>query len=498
MDIKIHKRDESKIVVECPEGISKELWNYLSAYVPNFRFSPLYKSGIWNGRIHFLDIRDNSCGIGLVGEVLEFAKKGHYGAEVGFENGESVSVEEFREFVEGLDITDSDGDPMAVRDYQMQAAFDSLRKCNINIESVTSSGKSLILYIIIRWMESKGKKVILIVPRIGLVEQMFSDFESYGWDDIGGKCRMIYGGEKKVFDCLVTVSTWQSIFRNTKLFEAFDCMIIDEAHEAKGKSLQSIAAACMNARWRIGCSGTYPEYRSCDWFSIVGSIGPLKKYSSYKSLQDAGHIAKLKIFSVVLRYPLDYRLNVFDKAQKDYSEETDIVNESPDRCRFILKMAQNLKGNTLILFTKVEKHGVPLHSLFSKELRGKALRLIHGGIDKGEREKIRQEIGRRDDIVLLASYGTFSLGTNAPNVRNVIFASGYKSRVKVLQSIGRGLRKHEGKTHMTLLDIVDDLSFNDKARGISYENHSMRHFRERVKIYSVEGFKPVTKYFDIK
>jgi len=308
---------------------------------------------------------------------------------------------------------------------------------------------------------------------------------------------MIYGGEKKVFSSPVIISTWQSLYQNLELFEIFDCLIIDEAHEAKAKSLQSIAAACVNAKWRIGCSGTYPEYRSCEWFNIVGAIGPMLKYSSYKSLQDAGHIAKLKIYSMVLRYPLDYRLKVFDQAQKDYSEETNIVNESPTRCRFILKMAQNLKGNTLILFTKVEKHGVPLYALFRQELKGKALRLIHGGIDKDERERIRKEMATRDDIVLLASYGTFSLGVNAPNIRNVIFGSGYKSRVKVLQSIGRGLRKHKGKTHMTLLDIVDDLSFTDRNRGITYTNHSMKHFVERMKIYDKEEFDPVTKYFDI-
>jgi superfamily II DNA or RNA helicase len=326
----------------------------------------------------------------------------------------------------------------------------------------------------------------MIVPNVALVHQMFGDFEDYGWEYVADKCHLIHAGQKKVFNCPVIISTWQSTYKDISLFRQFDVLICDEAHTAKGKSIQSISAACSEATYKIGCSGTYPDYKTPEWFSIVGSLGPIVEYNTYKSLQNAGHIAQLKIYAIILEYNQAYRYQVYEQSHKDYNKELDIIHSNSARNEVLLKMAQNFKGNSLFLFTKIEKHGLPLRDLFKERLKEKTLLYIDGSVDVKERELFRKMIETRDDIVLLASYGTFAVGNNVKNLHHLVFASGYKSMIKVLQSLGRGIRKAEGKTHLTLYDIIDNLKF--KHSGISYENFSMKHFKERVKIYEKEGF----------
>src|ERR1035438_10033761 len=144
-------------------------------------------------------------------------------------------------------------------------------------------------------MEIHKKKVLLIVPNVALVHQMFSDFEEYGWYNVADKCHMIYSGQKKYFEAPCTVSTYQSMYSTKvakEILQVFDCLLIDENFMGKCKSIKEISTLCINASWRLGCSGTYPPYRTADWFTITGSTGPIVNYSTYKGLQDQGHIAK--------------------------------------------------------------------------------------------------------------------------------------------------------------------------------------------------------------
>jgi superfamily II DNA or RNA helicase len=497
-DLVLYKKDSSSLVVECNHIITKELSSYFSAKAANYKFHPLYKQGIWKGDLYFFQYKTNELPWGLLEELKVFARKGSYTISYKFEPRECITRESFYAFIETLGLADLDV-PIEPREYQIEAAYQAITKRTINIKSVTSSGKSLILYFIIRYMDFIKEKVLLVVPTVNLVTQMYSDFEEYGWENVADKCHMIYGGQKKLFDCPVSISTWQSLSGkvNDEIFKLFKVLIIDEAHQAKAKSLSGIAKLCIEAEWRIGCSGTYPEYFTADWFSIVGSLGPIVNFSSYKDLQDKGHISNLRIYTVRLKYPMEYRKEIYVKSLKNYQEETDLVNGNEKRHRFLLKMVQNLKQNALVLFTKKEKHGYPLKELFEAELKDKKIYYIDGDIDAKEREAIRYLMEKDSNVVLLATYGTLSTGVNIPNIHHVIFASGYKSKVKVLQSIGRGLRKHKSKTHMTLYDIVDDLSFQDKSNDIKYINFSLRHSKERVKIYEEEGFNYKEIKFDI-
>jgi superfamily II DNA or RNA helicase len=500
-DLILYKQNEAKISVQCNATITKELRNYFSVKADNYRFHPLYKQGIWSGDLYFFDARDNTIGIGLKNELYKFAKLGKYTIESKFTNASKLEESEFRKFIDTLNLpTEINGNPFELRDYQFQAAFDACKHKILNIKSVTSSGKSLIIYIILRYFESLKMKSILITPSVSLVHQMFSDFESYGWEYVADKCHMIYAGQKKVFSCPVIISTYQSLYKDTSLFQHFDALLIDEVHgnSSEAKSLKKIAFGCVNASYRIGFSGTFPNEKTGDWLSIVGSTGPIVEYSTYKKLQEDGHIANLKIFSVILQYNKKVKLEAYEQCLKDYQEETDFVNNQESRMMFIAKMAQNVKKNTLILFTKKDKHGYPLHKMISDQVKDKRIIYIDGDTDAKEREKLRHEIEKEDNCIVLATYGVFSQGISIRNIHTLIFASGYRSKIKVIQSIGRALRKMKDKDSATLMDLVDDLSFIDRKKNIKFINYAMKHHKERTQIYADENFDVKTIKFNLQ
>jgi superfamily II DNA or RNA helicase len=162
----------------------------------------------------------------------------------------------------------------------------------------------------------------------------------------------------------------------------------------------------------------------------------------------------------------------------DYQAEMDWLVRNDARNRFIKNLALSLKGNTLILFQYVDKHGKVLHDM----LKGDNVHFVHGGVDGGEREEIRHIVEQSSSSIIVASYGTFSTGVNIRNLHNIIFASPSKSKIRILQSIGRGLRKAESKDIATLYDISDDLIWKSK------KNFTIQHFAERVKNYNEEKF----------
>jgi superfamily II DNA or RNA helicase len=291
-----------------------------------------------------------------------------------------------------------------------------------------------------------------------------------------------------------TVSTWQSILpiietKEGKLMVSeFDCIIVDEAHLAAGKSIQTISKCCINASYRFGFSGTYPTENTPDWFSIVGGFGPIKTFADYKHLQENGYIAQIKIFNLLLSYPKVDKLALYNTCGTDYQKQNDFIYGNKSRNNFILKMTQNITGNCLLLFTKKEKHGYIVKDLLEKELVGKKVIYIDGDAPVEEREDIRKIIENENNIVLIASYGILAAGWNVKNLHNIVFLSGYKSKVKVLQSIGRGLRIHKDKEFLKLYDLIDDFSFEDRKNSIRFSNHSFKHSKEREDLYTEQGW----------
>lgn len=484
-DIEVYKENEAFVVIDANERISKELWNYFSVFVENYRFMPKYKSGWWDGKIRFF--KENRLPIGLLYKIPKFARGGGYSYNIQFNDVNDIDPDEFQKFIQYLNI-EIDGKRITPRDYQAKAAYEALRYRRLCIESKTGSGKSLIIYIIVRFFEYLKIKTLLVVPRINLVEQMVGDFESYGWKDTKDYIAPIFGGERKVFGASVIISTWQSIYKNDELFSEFGALIIDEAHNAKAKSLTRICENAINASYRLGFSGTYHEKKNdADRMSIEGNLGPIKSYTTYEKLIKDGHLSDMKIFGCVFDYPLKFRRKLWNHSQGDYAKEMDFLIQIPERNFKIMKMVDQCKNNVLVLFTKIEKHGRPLLALFQEKLTDRQIIYIDGSVSGDQREKARKIAEKNNNVVILASYGTYSEGINIKNIHNIIFASSYKSKIKVLQSIGRGLRKLGTKV-LKLFDVVDNVSLTTPSKK-KYVNHSMRHYKKRKKMYEKEGFK---------
>jgi superfamily II DNA or RNA helicase len=495
-DIVVKKVNEATVFVDCRTSIQRELTTFFSVFADNYRFNPKYKQGVWDGRLRFFDYKNN-LPIGLCAKLNNFAKQGRYTIKYDFELGTKVDLEEFTAFVAALKITDDEGNPMEPRDFQLRAAYDALCKNHLNIASSTASGKSLILYMIVRWLMAHDEKTICIVPSVQLVEQLFGDFYLYGWNKVEDHCCRIYGGQKRMMEKPVQISTWQSLYQDLEEFAKFDAILLDEAHGAKAKSLSGVMLHSINAKYRVGVSGSFPDTDTASWFTVVGGTGPIKVYSTYKSLQDAGFISQIKINTIRLKYPSFIKEKNF-KDNTEYAAETDFVNGLTERITFIQKLTQSLEGNTLILFTKKEKHGYPLRAALSASLKGKMVLYIDGDTPPKEREMIRGVMEANGNCVLIATYGTLSTGVNIKRIHNIIFASGYKSRVKIIQSIGRGLRKYKDKVFLKLFDIIDDLAIVDKVRKIRYVNYSLLHYLERSKIYKKEQFEVKLSEYELK
>ena len=411
---------------------------------------------------------------------------------------------------------DSGNNSLVLRDFQLQAAYEAIKYKVLNIGSVTGSGKGIILYIIIKWYLLQNKKIILIVNQIQLVEQLVSDFRNYGWGDIDKEVCRIYGGMERYPDRPLIVTTWQSVFQDLVFFERFDVLICDEADTTAAKCISSITKACINASIRIGCSGSYPDEGTCEWFTIVGALGPIKTYSTYKSLQDVGQLSQMKLNLVRLIYPekvkmKNYKENVepylketkkcaeTEETTVGYNKEMDLVHESVERNHFICKLISKIKGNSLVLFTKKAKHGYIIRDIVTKYFPNKMIIYLDGDIDINEREDIRKLIEQRNDIVLVASYGVFARGINVKNLHNIIMASNYKKKGKILQAIGRGLRLHKDKEFLNIFDLIDDLIIKiDKPKRIRYTNHSVRQFAERAKVYVAQEFDYKLSQYRIK
>ena len=240
------------------------------------------------------------------------------------------------------------------------------------------------------------------------------------------------------------------------------------------------------ASYRIGCTGTLDGTQT-HRLVLEGLFGPVYKAVTTKELIDNDHLAAFKIKCLVLKYD---EIVCKQARDWDYHTEMDYIVGNTARNQFIKNLALSLKGNSLILFQFVEKHGKILYQLINEEKKKRKVFFVFGGTDVEVRESIRAITEKENDAIIIASYGTFSTGINIRNLHNVVFASPSKSRVRNLQSIGRGLRKGDNKEEAVLYDIADDFRIG------KFTNYTLKHFVERVKIYDDEKFE--YKFYNIE
>jgi superfamily II DNA or RNA helicase len=370
------------------------------------------------------------------------------------------------------------------RDYQIDAVYDALRYNRKLLISPTASGKSFMIYTLVRYFVARKQKILLVVPTTSLVEQMYKDFQEYGWNP-EDHCHRIYAGREKTNQFDVTITTWQSVYSLEKsFFEDYNVIIGDEAHLFKSKSLVGIMTHLHHAKYRFGFTGTLDGTQTHKWV-LEGLFGPSYKVTQTKKLIDEGHLATLDIQCVVLKH----KPRKFDT----YEDEIKYLISHERRSKFLTNLACDLKGNTLLLFTRVETHGDILYEMINNKVKeGRKVFYIHGGVATDEREEVRKITEQEKDAIIVASFGTFSTGINIKNLHNVIFASPSKSRIRNLQSIGRVLRKGNNKVKAKLYDIADDFTLNSR------KNYTLNHFIERIKIYISENFNYDIVNVDIK
>jgi len=474
--MKISKINEVYLELEVDEDVSRELSDYFTFEVPGAKFMPQFRNRMWDGKIRLFSPHNGRIYVGLLPYIKEYCSKKsiEYIMEEGVENDRNVFRESVREFAESL-RPKSRGKPIQFRDYQIDAIWHAIQSNRCLLLSPTASGKSLIIYTLVRYYNLMKLKTLILVPTTSLVEQMYSDFIDYGWED--KHIHRVYAGMDKGSKKPVVISTWQSIYKlHRPYFAQYGCIIGDEAHLFKAKSLTDIMAKSGEVRYRFGLTGTLDGTQT-HRLVLEGLFGQVKKIISTKELIDRGTLAQLDIDCIVLKHTEEEAKRV---RYYTYAEEINYLVSHPKRNKFIEKLCESIKGNTLLLFQLVEKHGVLLYNEI-KTLDRKVF-FVYGGTTTETREKIRAITEKETNAIIVASYGTFSTGINIRAINNIVFASPSKSRIRVLQSIGRGLRQSDDKSRVKLFDVSDNITYKSRP------NFTYRHFTQRLNIYKEEQF----------
>jgi len=471
----ISKKNEVYLILsDLTNSEKQEISEFFTFEVPGAKFMPMYRNRMWDGKIRLFSPASGEIYVGLLEYVKSFCQRSaiNYIVEEGVEDVRDNLRVVVTGFIRSLKPKTS-GKSLKVRDYQIDAVHHCITRNRALIVSPTASGKSLVIYSIVRYYHMMGLKTLILVPTTSLVEQMYKDFEDYGWSS-GTYCQRVYQGHDRKVTKDVVISTWQSLFRMPKkYFEQFGCVIGDEAHMFKAKSLTGIMTKLHQCKYRFGLTGTLDGTQTHQ-LVLEGLFGPVEKVVSTKALIDNKSLADLKIKCIILKHP-----NI--RERMDYAEELQYIAGKDERNKFISNLLLHTNGNTLCLFQLVEKHGKILYEEVEKSTNRKVY-FVYGGTSTIVREEIRGLVEDDKDAIIIASYGTFSTGINIRNIHNIVFSSPSKSKIRVLQSIGRGLRQGNNKDSVLIFDIADDISYNGR------ENFTLQHFQERINIYNEEKF----------
>ena len=476
-------KDQSTATLEGDESLKKAVMMNFRFRPDGYQFAPNYQFGIWDGWIYPIKPHTFNFGKGLINEIIRKNPDIKFNI---INNNKSIDLE-----LCNIDNISNGKDNITPYDYQITGAEYILSNKSGIIESPTGSGKSLLQYLIVKSLLNKGfKKILILVPTVSLVDQLFGDFKDYSFldesFDTDNNCHLISGGKEKSSDKPVYISTWQSIYtiKDKKYFKEFDAVLVDECHLAPSKSISNILMSCINAIVKGGFSGTLEDTED-NMISLLGLFGDVFKTATTRELMDRGILSDILVKSLILKHK-------HDNGFMEYKDEIDYLVSHEKRNKLITNLASSLDGNTLILFDLVQKHGKVLLKILKDEYPDKDIYYVSGEVKKSKREEIRKLLEDKDDAIIIASYKTFQAGINIKRLHNVIFASPSKSKIRIFQSIGRGLRTHSTKSHATIYDLCDDLRCKTKR-----ENYALQHFRKRVELYKKEKFKMKVMELDI-
>jgi superfamily II DNA or RNA helicase len=449
--------------------IMTSLYNFMTTYAFNYKFMPKYKAGLWDGKIHFME-KNGKFALGLVRHIYRFILQDGLEIiiddEITFKN--EITLEDlFEKSNEWL------ADGWIPKEHQYEGALKSLNYRNGIIEHATSSGKSLTIALICMYslMTKMCKKILIIVPTVGLVEQMKNDFLEYGVpEEYIGK---FYGLEKETEQPII-ISTWQSMCKQTEIIEEFDAIIGDEAHTQKANVCRTVAERAVNAKIRIGCTGTMPEEK-CNRWLVEGLFGPVLHQVTAKYLIDNDYASDIHIKIPFIEYPE----SIVKKLKGlEYDDEKKWLEGCDQRNEIIKKITQKhvVKDHNILILVDHIDHAKKIVEKI-KQIESADLHVVTGEVNPEKREAIRNYTNNNKKVVLVATYGVFSTGISIKRLHSIIFASAGKSKIKTMQSVGRGMRMHHEKTHLILYDIGDALPFSEK------------HLKARIQMYDKAEFK---------
>lgn len=469
--------------------------------VPNAKHQPKVRAGLWDGKKSLFNRQKKTTYLGLLNDVVEFSEECGFEVDldVSVDFPEAVSREDVEDFVRSLDVHNDKHEAIPAHPHQIDAIHHALDSSRCLLRAPTASGKSYIIYALTRRYLLQGSRVLVVVPRKSLVEQFYKDFQDYSWAngwDSEGNCQRLYSGFDKTFTKNVLFTTWQSIKDNpAEWFTQFNVIFGDEAHEFAATKLVGIMEKTTTISVKIGTTGSL-DGKKVNELTLFGLFGPLFVVATTKGLQDEGRLSASEITQVTFRYPApechwlatknvkvvwDEKKGQFKevKVPATYQEEIDFLLNHPTRNRLLAEMALNTEGNTLLLFNIIE-HGRLLESSIREKAGKKPVYFIDGSVAVNDRESVRMALRELSGAIIVASYGTTSTGINIPSIEDIIFAHPTKSTIRVLQSLGRGLRLNEGKDVCRLWDVVDDASWKRR------KNYTLEHGMERYSIYAAE------------
>lgn len=477
MSVQIEKFNEAYIRIKCEPSTAQEISEFFTFEVPGAKFMPTVRNRLWDGRVRLFSPGTGKIYYGLLPYVQKFLKDQGHQVELtdDFDN-EKIDPKFTYQFVRSIEKG-----KFRARDYQLKAIHNIIQNHRGLILSPTGSGKSFIIYALVRYFLHlfEYEKILIVVPTTSLVEQMYSDFADYGWfpDE---HCHKLYAGSEKNTKKEVIISTWQSIYKlDKRYFNQFGAVFVDEAHLAKAKSLTGIMTKLHNCKHRIGLTGTL-DGTEVHRLVLEGLFSVHEKVTTTSELIARKELSNIHIRVLVLEHT---KRNKTLMKGKTYQQEMEYISTHLKRNLFIRNLVCDLEGNTLVLAQYIEKQLMPLSQMIEDHSdENRKIYLIHGATPTDDREEVRRLVEQNDNCIIVASYGTFSTGINIKRIHNIVFASPYKSQIKVLQSIGRGLRLSSDKEQLTLFDLADDIQYNNKV------NYTLKHLTDRISIYNEQGF----------
>jgi superfamily II DNA or RNA helicase len=456
-EVKIIIKDEVNVKVEGLEvGDRRALMKMFEFEKPGARYLPAVRLGRWNGKISYFSL-GGSTYVNLLEQIITYL----------YDKGHDIELVDLRQSHEELKFDrikedsfantvwpkghEREGQPIVLRDYQVEIVNNFLENPQCLQEVATGAGKTLMTAALSKSVEHLGRSLV-IVPNKSLVTQTEADYINLGLD-VG-----VYFGDRKDYGKTHTICTWQSLnnlFKNTAageetldefFFEDIACVIVDEVHMAKADVLKTMLTGVFsNIPIRWGLTGTIPKDKM-DQVSLLVSLGPVIGKLSAKELQDRGVLAQCHVNIVQLKDKVEFT---------NYQSELKHLLEDPNRLDTIAALIEkvNLTGNTLVLVDRVNAGKEIVSRLGSNAV------FVNGGTGLTERKAEYDEVATSDDKIIVATYGVAAVGINIPRIFNLVLIEPGKSFVRVIQSIGRGIRKAEDKDHVQIWDITSSCKF---------------------------------------